>query len=111
AADRRVVEVEVGERDTRRAEAKMPYAARGEVRTQLAVFHHALRVVAAERHVIEIALREREDLRLRLLDDADLDAADRWQRFAAHAAYELLLGRVGVLRKDDLPIIRIRLQH
>ena len=64
AADRRILEIEVGERDARRAEADMPDPARREVRPQLAVLHHATRVVAAERYQVEIALRERENFGL-----------------------------------------------
>ena len=56
-------------------------------------------------------LREREDLRLRFLDDADLDAADLRQRLAAHVAHQLLLRCVGVFREADRAVIRVGLEH
>ncbi len=111
AADHWIVEIEVRERDTGRAEADMPDAACREVRAQLAVFHDAPRVVAAERDQVEVALRKGEDFRLRFLDDADLDASDLRERLAAHAAHQLLLGGIGALREHDLAVGGIRLQH
>jgi hypothetical protein len=82
-----------------------------EVRPQLAVFQHALRVVAAERDEVQVPLREREDLRLRFLDDADLDAADLRQRLAAHVAHQFLLRCVGVFREADRAVIRVGLEN
>ena len=82
-----------------------------EIGPQLAVLDHAPHVVAAQRDVIEVTLREREDLGLRFLDDADLDAPDLRQRLAAHALHQILLRCVGIRGKHQLPVMRIGLEH
>src|SRR4029078_923405 len=90
-ADHGIVEIEIGERDAWGTEANVLDAALGEVRPQLAVFQNALRVVAAECNEVQVTLAEGENLRLRLLDDADLDASDLRNCLASHGAHEFLL--------------------
>jgi hypothetical protein len=83
----------------------------GELGLELAVDEHAFHVVAAEREHVEVGLHELEDLRLRLLDDADLDAADLRQRLAAHRLDEALVLGIAALRIAQSAIVRIRLEH
>src|SRR4029078_4253162 len=85
-ADHGIVEIEIGERNAWGTQANVLDAALGEVRPQLAVFQNALRVVAAECNEVQVTLAEGENLRLRLLDDADLAAADLRDWHSSHCA-------------------------
>ena len=63
-------------------------------------------------HVVELALLEREQARIRFLDDADLDAPDRAAACGRRAcATSALVGRRRCFRIALVAKARIRLEH
>ena len=87
AADDRILHVEVRIRDRGLDAARERDALLGEARLQLvARVEHVRHEVGRHRHVVEIALLEGEEARIRFLDDADLDAADQRQLPAREAS-------------------------
>ncbi len=82
-----------------------------EARLQLvARVEHVRHEVGRHRHVVEIALLEREEARIRLLDDADLDAAHQRQLPAAKLRERTVVGKAA-FGIELVAKRRIRLQH
>ena len=57
-----------------------------------------------DHEVVEPALLEQQQARQVLLDDADLDHADLWQRLAPHALDELGASGIVARRETHLPV-------
>ena len=67
--------------------------------------------VRRHRQVVEVALLEREQARIALLDDADLDAAGERQLLSGEPGDDRAIGRVAARRKRHVAKIRVRLEH
>ena len=111
AADERVVHVEVGERERRRAEAKMRDALACELGLELAVVEHAPHVVAAEREQSRLPCMNASscgcDSSMMLISMRPI-CGSVLPRIVSTSAAML---RVAAFREAERAVVRIRLEH
>ena len=87
------------------------YAASRVFRLELVAIEQTGRDLGAQDDVIESSLLELQQPSDVFVDDADLDHAGPRERYPSHAAHEGRVRRIVALRKANLPVTRIRLQH
>ena len=111
AADDRILHVEIRIGDRRLDAARERDALLDEARLQpVARIEHVRHEIGRHRHVVEIALLEGEQPRIRFLDDADLDATGQRQLPAAKLRERAIVG-MAALGIALVAKRRIRLEH
>ena len=111
AADHRVLHVPEHVADLGVDEARQLDALAAELRVELVAVEHLRRERTFHVHEVELAFLEREEARLVLLHDADLDAPDLGHLLALHLGDELrVLGIVGLEVPREAAVLRVRLE-